>query len=156
MQRCSLIMTNSIFSSKLLILNVTKSISLLILTGFHSVFVRDKELLEESKNNHSARFKLDGNFYYNPTLTNHFELSASSSILRYDTPSEINTDDRDELNIVVYLAHRFDNLKNFRVVNSVDLNLYHTVYIFADKSANNNWNRVLRFTSSNIFTPIEA
>lgn len=120
------------------------------------VFVRDKELLEESKNNHSARFKLDGNFYYNPSLTNHFELSASSSILRYDTPSETNTDDRDELNMIVYLAHRYDNLRNFQVVNSVDLNLYHTVYIYGDKSANNNWNRVLRFTSRNTFTPYEG
>jgi hypothetical protein len=121
-----------------------------------SVFVKEKENLEASKNNHSSRFKLDGNFYYNPTLANRFELSASSSLLRYDTPSETNFDDRDELNLVVYLAHRYDNLKNFQIITSVDMNLYHTVYIFSEKSANNNWNRVLRFTSRNVFTPFKA
>jgi hypothetical protein len=121
-----------------------------------SNFVKEKELLEASKNNHSSRFKLDGNIYYSPTYRNRFELSASSSILKYDTPSEGNSDDRDELNMVVYLGHRYDNLENFQLTTSIDLNLYHTVYIFSEKSANNNWNRVLRFTTRNIFTPSEA
>ncbi len=121
-----------------------------------SNFVREKELLEASKNNHSSRFKLDGNIYYSPSYRNRFEFSASSSILKYDTPSEINSDDRDELNMIVYLGHRYDNLENFQLTTSIDLNLYHTVYIFSDKSANNNWNRVLRFTTKNIFTPSEA
>lgn len=121
-----------------------------------SNFVKEKELLEASKNNHSSRFKLDGNIYYSPTYRNRFELSASSSILKYDTPSEGNSDDRDELNMIVYLGHRYDNLENFQLTTSIDLNLYHTVYVFSEKSANNNWNRVLRFTTRNIFTPSEA
>jgi hypothetical protein len=75
--------------------------------------------------------------------------------LKYDTQSENNFDDRDELNIIIYLAHRYDNLDNFSLITSVDLNMYHTVYIFAEKSSNNNWNRVLRFTTHNIFTPFK-
>lgn len=121
-----------------------------------SNFVREKEELEASKNNHSSRFKLDGNIYYSPTYKNRFELSASSSILKYDTPSEGNTDDRDELNVILYLGHRYNNLNNFLLTTSIDLNLYHTVYILSEKSANNNWNRVLRFTTNSIFTPFEA
>jgi hypothetical protein len=120
------------------------------------IFVIEKQNLESSKNNHSTRFKLDGSAYYSPTLSNRFELSASSSLLRYDTPSQNNSDDRDELNIILYLAHKYNNLKNFQLITSVDLNLYHTVYIFAEKSANNNWNRVLRFSSSSIFTPYDG
>ena len=121
-----------------------------------SNFVKEKEQLEASKNNHSSRFKLDGNIYYSPAYSNRFELSASGSILKYDTPSEINSDDRDELNVIFYLGHRYNNLSNFILTTSIDLNLYHTVYIFSEKSANNNWNRVLRFTTRNIFTPSEA
>lgn len=121
-----------------------------------SNFVKEKEQLEASKNNHSSRFKLDGNVYYSPTYSNRFELSASGSILKYDTPSEVNSDDRDELNIILYLGHRYNNLDNFLLTTSIDMNLYHTVYILSEKSANNNWNRVLRFTTRNIFTPIEG
>ena len=120
------------------------------------IFVNEKQNLESSKNNHSTRFKLDGSAYYSPALSNRFEFSVSSSLLRYDTPSQNNSDDRDELNIILYLAHKYNNLKNFRLLTSVDLNLYHTVYIFAEKSANNNWNRVLRFSSSSIFTPYDG
>ncbi len=121
-----------------------------------SIFVKEKELLESSKNNHSSRFKLDGNIYYSPVFSNRFELSASSSILKYDTPSDANSDDRDELNFIVYLGHRYNNLDNFILTTSVDLNLYHTVYVFSQKSANNNWNRVLRFTTRNFFSPFEG
>jgi hypothetical protein len=120
-----------------------------------AVFVKEKQDLEATKNNHSTRFKLTSNIYYNMSLSNRLELSASSSILKYDTQSEDNSDDRDELNFILFLAHRYDNLDNFSLITSVDLNLYHTVYIFAARSSNNNWNRVLRFTTQNVFTPFE-
>jgi hypothetical protein len=84
---------------------------------------------------------------------NRFELSSSVSILKYDTQSETNYDDRDELGYLVYLAHRFNNLGNLILVTSVDLSLYHTVYIFSQKSSNNNWNRVIRFSSKGFFEP---
>jgi len=119
------------------------------------VFVKEKGDLEATKNNHSTRFKLGSNIFYNLSRSNRLELSAISSILKYDTQSEDNFDDRDELNFIVYLSHRYDNLDNFSLINSVDLNMYHTVYVFAAKSSNNNWNRVLRFTTYNVLTPFE-
>lgn len=121
-----------------------------------SAFVKEKEALESNKNNHSSKFSLGSNLYYNLSESNRLEFVGNASILRYDTPSNENTDDRDELNFLVYLGHRYDNGNNFQLLNSVDLNLYHTVYIFGEKSSNNNWNRVIRFTSRNTFTPIEA
>lgn len=122
----------------------------------NSSFVKDKENLEASKNNHTSKFLLGTNVYYDISKKNRFEFFGNASIMRYDTPSSDNTDDRDELNFLVYLAHKYDNQTNFQLINSVDLNLYHTVYIFGEKSSNNNWNRVIRFTSRNTFTPIEA
>jgi hypothetical protein len=118
-------------------------------------FVKQTTDLESSKNNHSGTFKLSSNLYYSLSEKNRLELSGSASIFRYYTPSENNTDDRDELNYLLYLGHTYDNHNNFQLINTVDLNLYHTVYIFSEKSSNNNWNRILRFTSSNIFKPVK-
>ncbi len=117
------------------------------------LFVKQIEEDEETKNNHTSIFKLNSIFIYNINPINRVELSGSASILKYDTQSEINFDDRDELGFIVYAAHRYNNLKNLVLTTSVDLNLYHTVYIFGEKSSNNNWNRVLRFTSKSYFTP---
>ncbi len=120
------------------------------------IFVKQTQDLESSKNNHSTLFKLSSNVYYSLSKTNRFEASAGASIFRYDTPSSDNTDDRDELNYLFYFGHKYDNLRTLQLINSVDISLYHTVYIYADKSSNNNWNRVIRFTSRNIFTPFKA
>ncbi len=119
-------------------------------------FVRDIEENEAAKNNHSQLFKLNTNFFYNINLMNRIELTGSASILKYDTQSDVNYDDRDELGYIVYLAHRFNNLRGLILVTSVDMNLYHTVYIYSQKSSNNNWNRVLRFTSKSYFEPGEG
>ena len=110
---------------------------------------------ESAKNNHSTLFALNSNLYYNLNFMNRLELIGSASIMKYDTPSEDNFDDRDELGYVIYLGHRFNNLKNLLLTTSVDLSLYHTVYIYAQRSSNNNWNRVLRFTSRSYFTPTD-
>ncbi|HWA05730.1 MAG TPA: hypothetical protein VG961_04210, partial [Ignavibacteria bacterium] len=117
----------------------------------NSNFVNIIENNEATKNNHSSIFKLNGNVYYNINLMNRVEFSGSASILKYDTQSDLNYDDRDELGYLVYVAHRFNNLRNLILVTSFDVNLYHTVYILAQKSSNNNWNRVIRFTSKSYF-----
>lgn len=116
-------------------------------------FVKTIENRETAKNNHSSLFKLSSNLYYNINLMNRLEFSGSASAFKYDTPSDDNFDDRDEVNFLVYLGHRFNNLRNLILVTSLDVNLNHTVYIFAEKSSNNNWNRVIRFTSKSYFTP---
>lgn len=110
---------------------------------------------EAVKNNHSTVFKLSSNLYYSINLMNRFEFSGSASAFKYDTQSDDNFDDRDEVSFLLYAAHRFNNLRNLVLVTSVDVNLNHTVYIFAQKSSNNNWNRVLRFTSKSYFTPAD-
>ncbi len=119
----------------------------------NSNFVKTISDQEATKNNHSTLFKLTGEAYYNLTLLNRLEFAGSASIFKYDTPSDQNFDDRDELNYLIYFGHRYNNLKNLIITTSFDVNLYHTVYILAQKSSNNNWNRVLRFTSRSIFSP---
>jgi len=83
------------------------------------------------------------------SLTSHF----SVSLLRYDTPDTNNFDDRDELRISgSFLAqHLFSAGLKLQLMLSV--NLYHMVYLYAERSADNNWNRVLRLTARGFYAP---
>lgn len=121
----------------------------------NSTFLTAIQNRESAKNNHLSVFQLSSNLFYNINLMNRVELSGSASLFKYDTPSATNYDDRDELGFIIYLGHRFNNLRNLILQTSLDLNLYHTVYIFSQKSSNNNWNRVLRFTSKSFYTPAD-
>jgi hypothetical protein len=80
-------------------------------------------------------------------------LVSSAGILRYDTPDILNTDDRDELLLTsgIDYLHRFSS--RMLLILNADLTLFHLVYLNRDKSANNNWNRVLRFSPSVDYTP---
>lgn len=111
---------------------------------------------ESGKNNQLSFFQLSSLVYYNLNPLNRIEFSGGASILKYDTPSLKNFEDRDELSYNFYLAHRFTNLRNLTIVTSTDISLYHTVYIFSQRSSNNNWNRVIRFTSKSFFKPFAS
>ena len=80
-------------------------------------------------------------------------LVASSGILRYDTPDIFNTDDRDELLLTsgAEYLHRFSS--RLQLILKADLTLFHLVYLNRNQSANNNWNRVIRFSPSVEYMP---
>lgn len=80
-------------------------------------------------------------------------LSGSASILRYDTPDSLNTDDRDELLLTFVLeeTHRFNQYLIAGL--AVSATLSHLVYIDRLQSANNNWNRVLSFSPRIVLRP---
>ena len=91
----------------------------------------------------SSRLSLStrGNFYLFKSDT--LQLNAAISRYRYDTP-ENNMDDRDEfrLNVNVSETHHFSPV--LRLISNCSVNLYHLVYIFGERSANNNWMRIFR------------
>lgn len=70
-------------------------------------------------------------------------LNGRISIFNYDTP-EINRDDRDELNVALSLSnrHRFQEAFQTRLLISAEGR--HTVYLFSERSIQNNWRRSLR------------
>jgi hypothetical protein len=84
-------------------------------------------------------------------------LTFYSSIqrFRYDTPDPENYDDRDELRyrFKIQEVHVFSPQLKLRT--SLNLNLLHFVYIFGERSADNNWTRILRFSPSVIWRPSE-
>jgi hypothetical protein len=65
--------------------------------------------------------------------------------LQYDTPDPANADDRDELSFWTELQewHAFSNALELRL--ALSFHYLHQVYIFSEKSADNNRVRILRF-----------
>ncbi len=88
-------------------------------------------------------------------LTRADSLSAYVSVSRfqYDTPDTNNFDDRDELRINsrFIAVHVFSPFLKLEL--QANVNLYHLVYIFGERSADNNWNRIFRLKPSIDFTP---
>jgi hypothetical protein len=74
-------------------------------------------------------------------------------MLRYDTPSSQNVEDRDELLVVLTLATRHTLSRFLEVGVTLDGTLSHLVYLFRERSANNNINRVLRLSPRTVVRP---
>jgi hypothetical protein len=80
-------------------------------------------------------------------------LAGSASILRYDTPDTLNTDDRDELLLTFGVVETHTASPALRVTVSADVVLNHVVYLHRLQSANNSWNRIIRFSPKVEYTP---
>ncbi|MDZ7392182.1 MAG: hypothetical protein ONB25_04660 [candidate division KSB1 bacterium] len=103
--------------------------------------------------NYSSRLSLVNEVGFRMGAADSLASRLSMSLLRYDTPDTNNFDDRDELRIAASLLveHLFSAGLKLQVMASV--NLYHIVYLFAERSADNNWNRVFRFTTRGFYLP---
>jgi len=101
---------------------------------------------EQLKNNSTRRTTISGNADVSTVAGNRLNLSGFASLLRYDTPRPENTDDRDELLMIFGISDTQKVGTNLTFSLSADAVLNHIVYLFADRSANNNWNRVLRLS----------
>ncbi|MDZ7345360.1 MAG: hypothetical protein ONA69_01045 [candidate division KSB1 bacterium] len=78
---------------------------------------------------------------------------VSANKFRYDTPDTSNYDDRDELRINTRLlwVHRLS--PELVAEWATGVNLYHMVYIYGERSADNNWNRILFMKPRLAFSP---
>ncbi|HTS00798.1 MAG TPA: hypothetical protein VML00_13645 [Bacteroidota bacterium] len=112
---------------------------------------------QEHINDNTARHtQLAGAAVIPVSSSDRVELAGSVGILRYDTPSALNLEDRDELLVALTLStwHRVSRTLDVGIVlgGSID----HLVYLLSERSANNNVNRVLRLSPRTIFRPSEA
>lgn len=120
----------------------------------HDFLVYNKlKNLEIQKNNYTRRTTIAGNFVFYFSDAHKISISSSNSVLRYDTPSPINDDDRDEL----WISH---NITSYNKLNdylklqlSLDANLIHIVYLLKTRSGSNNWNRILKLSPKLDYTP---
>lgn len=115
-----------------------------------SVFLRITQN-EERKNNQSLRRSINGEF--SVAMSERFFVGSMFyiSLFKYDTPSILNDDDRDELLQILRIFFRFKLSDEIFVDLPVDLNNQHLVYIFSTRSVNNNWNRIIKLSPSIAF-----
>lgn len=123
-------------------------------------FIYYQRLDEElQKNNFSSRVTFGTQNKINIISRDTLVIDASISKLRYDTPPlenftnplSITRDDRDELLYIIRLQY----LKFFNpaLITTILLESFnnHLVYIFKERSSNNNWNRVLRLSTNTTY-----
>ena len=94
----------------------------------------------------SQRTSVWGTFNSDFSDSDRLTINGSASILRYDTPDSMNTDDRDELLIALAVGETHDFNPYLSVGVEANATLNHLVYLDRLQSANNNWNRVISFS----------
>lgn len=116
---------------------------------------RQAQEQEQTKDNLTRRTSLAGTIRLPLSMSDTVSLAGGASILRYDTPSAANVEDRDELLVALSLSstHQINRYLNVSLLLEGTVN--HIVYLLKDRSANNNVNRVLRFAPSTLFTPFD-
>jgi hypothetical protein len=87
-------------------------------------------------------------FFRSDTL----QLSGAISRFRYDTP-ENNVDDRDELWWKFTFAEMHDFSPYLKLISNGSVTLNHLVYIYGERSANNNWMRIFSLYPQLIYCP---
>lgn len=119
--------------------------------GIAENFYEQRSELEARKNNNSYRTSISfiGNYYL--SRKDQLSLSLFHSKLKYDTPSEQNDDDRDELLSIGRLRYSRYLSPFFQVFTNLEGTLSHLSYLFASRSANNNVNHVLRLSAGGYY-----
>lgn len=125
------------------------------INDYSSTITRELNKIENDKNNNSRNTSLLLEASAMLTNTQSVRFSGSTSILRYDTDSKENFDDRDELNSILNVTHKFDNLSDFLLETTFEYNMATLSYLFKEKSSNNYTNKIYRLTSRSVFLPVK-
>lgn len=112
-----------------------------------SVFFDERQDLEFQKNNNSDRESVSFSGDWLISDNDNFSFSIYQNKLRYDTPSIENFDDRDELLSIIRLRYIRTLTPFFNAIITAEGTQSHVVYIFSDKSSNNNINRIIKFSA---------
>ncbi len=118
------------------------------------VLFEDRNAQEHTKNNTSKRSAITGTTEWSFSSSDTLAFAGSSSILRYDTPSNANSEDRDELLIAVSIGTRHRLSRYLHISTTLDGTLSHAVYLLKERSGNNNYNRVLRLAPRVTYQPV--
>lgn len=125
-------------------------------TSFSPLTERQAQEQEQTKDNFARRTSLTGALRLPFSLSDRIEFVGAASILRYDTPSESNVEDRDELLVALSLSTYHSVSRYLDLSFTLDGTLNHIVYLLKDRSANNNINRVLRFSPRTVYSPFAS
>ena len=112
--------------------------------------------VQERMNNVAKRTTMAAAADFRISGSDQVSVSGSGSILKYDTPSGVNTDDRDELRYLANVTTRHRLSRYLWMAVAADVSLTHLVYLSAHRSADNTWNRILRLSPHLVWTPDRA
>jgi hypothetical protein len=117
-----------------------------------SIVYNERLALEEDKDNTSqlANLSLQGRIIL--SRSDRITVSLFQRKLKYDTSSDQNFDDRDELLSIGRIFYERDFSPFFKAFVNFEGNLNKIVYIFAERSSNNNVKRILKFSAGGLFT----
>lgn len=112
--------------------------------GINEAFFNQRDESERQKNNTStyATLSFDGDLLISDK--DRFSINLYQSKLKYDTPSSLNDDDRDEILSIARIGYHRKLNPLFTAFILAEGSYAHTVYIFASRSSNNNTNRIIR------------
>lgn len=112
--------------------------------GSSDIIFEDRDAQEKRKNNTSKQITISAEGVFNITLKDRVRLSLFHRKLTYDTPSNLNNDDRDELLSMFGFQYTRRLTPFFDLYTILQGSINKTVYIFKERSANNNILRVLK------------
>ncbi len=106
---------------------------------------------ESQKNNTAGRFSLAVNGGFKFSSKDILQFDFLHNKLKYDTPSGDNYDDRDELLTIIRLKYLRTLNPFFNAFVNIEGSINHIVYIFSQRSSNNNKQSILRLSTGGIY-----
>ncbi len=122
------------------------------LEGVNEIFYDERSDLERQKNNESRQVTVTASVSSNLSRSDRIYFSLLHRKLVYDTPSDNNFDDRDELLSLFRLGYVRKINPFFSMYINMEAALDHIVYIFAERSSNNNFKRFFKLNSGSVVT----
>lgn len=102
--------------------------------------------IEQQRDYNSTRTQLSDKSFYTINQIDSLLFHANIGLLRYDTPSLDNDDERDELNSSLGIGYFKTISNNLSLKLESEYQFNHLVFLKADRSAVNNKNRILTFS----------
>ncbi len=102
---------------------------------------------------HERGASLEQGICWMPNPADSLEFSSAVRKKKYDTSDTSNFDDRDRLRYEMNLFYGHILTPRFRISNSAQVIMEHLVYIYGEKSDQNNWNRIFKLSPEISFMP---
>ncbi|MGK9367817.1 hypothetical protein ACSSWA_02835 [Melioribacter sp. Ez-97] len=118
--------------------------------GLSQIIFNQREKTESLKNNFSKIANVSFSTLYKITTNDLLTFNLYHRKLQYDTPSPDNYDDRDELLSTAALTYLKKLSRIFAAFINLEGTFNKTVYIFSQRSSNNNVQRILKFGTGGI------
>ena len=133
---------NSIF--RISIANREEKHKAKFISGASEILFEKGDEQEKRKNNNGNQITLSGESVFSLTQVDKISMSIFHRKLVYDTQSELNFDDRDELLTMFEIKYFRNMTPYFDLFTGLQGSINKTVYILKERSANNNVFRVLK------------